>query len=126
LLSGLLGYEFFPAKEVKVPSLLTTSSIMMCPHGAQVMVISGNTRVKAGGDFVVRSTDIFTIVGCPVNIAGAPHPCVQVQWVLPNARSQVISDFTLSESSIGLCLAPDMAPQGPVLINFTQPRVGGH
>lgn len=111
--------------EVAMPKLLTTSSILMCPHGGQVMATSTNVGVKAGGDFVVRSSDIFNIVGCPMNIAGVPHPCVQVQWVVPNMRSQVMSDFTLSESSVGLCLAPDMAPQGPVLINFTQPQVSG-
>ena len=108
-----------------MPGLLTTASFMMCPHGGQVMVSSANARVKAGGVFVVRPSDVFTIVGCPFNIAGSPHPCVQVQWVATNIRSQVISDFTLSEASVGLCLAPDMAPQGTVLINFTQPRVGG-
>ena len=108
-----------------MPKVLTTSSIMMCPHGGQVMATSANARVKAGGDFVVRPSDVFTIAGCPFNIAGAPHPCVQVQWVMPNMRSKVLSDASLSESSVGLCLAADMAPQGTVLINFTQPRVGG-
>ena len=108
-----------------MPGLLTTSSIMMCPHGGQVMVTSANARVKAAGDFVVRPSDVFTIVGCPLNIAGSPHPCVQVQRLATNIRSQVISDFSLSEASVGLCLASDMAPQGTVLINFTQPRVGG-
>lgn len=108
-----------------MPGLLTTSSIMMCPHGGQVMVTSTNTKVKAGGDFVVRSSDVFTIAGCPFNIAGAPHPCVQLQWVATNMRSKIMSDFSLSESSVGLCLAPDMTPQGTVLINFTQPQVGG-
>lgn len=108
-----------------MPALLTSSSIMMCPHGGQVMVTSTNVRVKAGGDFVVRPSDVFTIVGCPFILGLMPHPCVQVQWVLPNTRSQVMGDFTLSESSVGLCLAPDMAPQGTVLINFTQPQVGG-
>ena len=105
--------------------LLTASSIMMCPHGGQVMVTSSNVKVKAGGDFVVGSSDVFTIVGCPFVLGVVPHPCVTVQWVVPNTRSKVMGNFTLSESSVGLCLAPDMAPQGTVLINFTQPQVGG-
>jgi hypothetical protein len=90
-----------------------------------VTITSTNVRVKAGGDYAVRSSDVFIVAGCPFNISGVPHPCVQVQWVTPDARSQVMSDFTLSESSVGMCLAADMAPQGPVLINFTQPQVSG-
>jgi hypothetical protein len=50
---------------------------------------------------------------------------VQVQWVQPDAESQAMSDFTLSESSVGLCIAADMTPQGTVLIVFTQAQVSG-
>src|SRR5438128_322520 len=100
--------------------LLTMFSIMMCPHGGIVNPITTNTRVQAAGTFVLRSSDIFLIAGCPTI-----HPCVQVQWVQPALRSQVISDFTLTEESIGLCIAPDMAVQGTVIIAFTQPRVSG-
>jgi len=50
---------------------------------------------------------------------------MQVEWVQPDARSQVLSDFTLSEASVGLCKAADQAVQGTALIVFTQPRVSG-
>ena len=63
--------------------LLTTSSSMMCPHGGTVSAISSNTKAKAGGDYILRSSDTFMIAGCALNIAGAPHPCMQVQWVQP-------------------------------------------
>jgi hypothetical protein len=105
--------------------LLTSSSLMMCLHGGTVQAISSNTRVKAAGDFILRSSDTFIIAGCPLNVAGAPHPCIQVQWVLADTQSQVTGDFTLSEQSVGLCVAGDQAVQGTVLINFTQPRVTG-
>jgi len=105
--------------------LLNMSSIMMCPHGGTVSAITTNTRVLAAGDFVLRSSDTFLIAGCPFTIGTASHPCVQVQWVQPALRSQVISDFTLTEESIGLCVAPDMAVQGTVIILFTQPQVSG-
>jgi hypothetical protein len=58
-------------------------------------------------------------------IGPAPHPCLQVQWVEPDEQSQVLGDFTLSEESVGLCVAGDMAVQGTVLINFTQEQVSG-
>lgn len=105
--------------------LLNSSSVMMCPHGGTVQAITTNTRAKAGGDFILRSSDTFIIAGCPFMIGPSPHPCVQVQWVQPDTRSQVMSDFTLSEASVGLCVAPDQAVQGTVLINFTQPQVSG-
>jgi hypothetical protein len=108
-----------------MPSLLNTSSIMMCPHGGMVSAISANTRVQAAGGPVLRSSDTFIIAGCVFNIAGASHPCVTVNWVQPDTRSQVIGDFTLSEASVGLCAAADQAVQGAVLITFTQPRVSG-
>jgi len=108
-----------------MPGLLNSSSIMMCPHGGTVTAITANARAKAAGDFILRSSDTFIIAGCPFIIGLVPHPCVQVQWVQFDTRSQVMSDFTLSESSVGLCVAPDQAVQGTVLVNFTQPRVSG-
>jgi len=105
--------------------LLNTSSILMCPHGGTVQVIPGNTRTKAAGDFVLRQSDTYLVVGCPFVVGPMLHPCLQIQWVLPAAQSQVQSDFTLTEESVGLCVAGDQAVQGVALIVFTQPRVVG-
>jgi hypothetical protein len=105
--------------------LLNTSSVMMCPHGGMVSAISTNTRAQAAGGPILRASDTFTIAGCVLNVAGALHPCVQVRWVQPDARSRVLSDFTLSAQSVGLCVAADQAVQGTVIITFTQPRVSG-
>jgi hypothetical protein len=105
--------------------LLNTSSVMMCPHGGTVAAITSNTKVLAGGDPVVRSSDTFVITGCPFVIGGVPSPCVQVQWIVPDTQSQAVGDFTLSESSVGLCLAATQVPQGTVVINFTQSQVSG-
>jgi|SRR6516162_256752 hypothetical protein len=107
-------------------ALLNISSIMMCPHGGIVNAISANTRVQAASGFILRSSDTFIIAGCPFVLGLVPHPCVTVNWVQPDTQSQVMNDFTLSEESVGLCVAADQAVQGTVLINFTQPRVSGH
>lgn len=104
--------------------LLTTASVMMCPHGGTVQAVSSNTKVLAGGAPVLRSTDTFIIAGCPFLIVLVPHPCVTVQWVQPAARS-TISDPTLTLASVGLCQAADQAVQGPVIIASTQPSVTG-
>jgi hypothetical protein len=110
-----------------MPNLLTTASMLMCPHGGTVQIISSNTRVTAGGDFLARSSDTFIIAGCPFVIppVGPPSPCVQVQWVQTALESQTMGDFNLTEESVGLCLAATQAPQGTVLISMTQPQVAG-
>jgi hypothetical protein len=106
-------------------NLLNTSSVLMCPHGGTVSVVTSNTQVMAAGDPVLRASDTFLIAGCPFAIGPVLHPCMQVQWVQPDTASQVLGDFTLSEASVGLCVAGDEAVQGTVLIVFTQPQVSG-
>ena len=105
--------------------LLNESAQMTCPHGGQVQATTSNAKVKADGGFVLRSTDTFTIAGCSLNIASAPHPCTQVQWVKSALKSKADGDFCLAEDSVGLCVAGDMAPQGTVQVSSTQSKVGG-
>jgi hypothetical protein len=108
-----------------VPGLLNTSSMLMCPHGGTVTSITTNVRVKVGGDFAVRQSDTSVIAGCPFLIGLVPHPCVKVNWVQPAARSKVARDPTLTEASMGLCVAADEAVQGPVQVIVTQQQVTG-
>ena len=105
--------------------LLTTDSTLMCPHGGSVSATTSNTHTNAGGSPVVGASDTFTISGCSFQISGSPHPCVQVQWQVNNERSQISGDYTLSQSSVGLCVAGDQAPQGTVIISDTQEDVSG-
>jgi len=68
----------------------------MCPHGGTVTIASSNTRAKAG-DFLARSSDTFTIAGCPFTLPGVgSHPCVRVQWVKSALRCQAGGDFLLN------------------------------
>jgi hypothetical protein len=106
-------------------SLLNSSSVLMCPHGGTVSIVTTNTQVMAADDPLVTSSDTFTIAGCAFMIGPTPHPCMQVQWMVTDESSQVNGDFTLNEDSVGMCLAADQAPQGTVLINFTQEEVSG-
>ena len=106
-------------------NLLNTSSVMMCPHGGTVSVITSNAQVMAAGDPCILATDTYLVAGCPFVVGVVPHPCVQVQWVQPDSASQVNGSFTLSQQSVGLCVAADAAIQGAVLIVMTQPLVSG-
>jgi hypothetical protein len=104
---------------------LTVNSALQCPHGGTVQIISSNTRVKADGGFAALATDTFTISGCPFQIPAVvpiPSPCVLVQWIVPDARNRVTANFTLSQSSTGLCMSATGLPQGPVLVVNTQAR----
>jgi hypothetical protein len=105
--------------------LLNTASTLMCPHGGTVNPISSNTRVNASGAPVLRRSDTFIVAGCGFSPGGAFHPCISVQWLTSDLRSRVLANLTLSDASVGLCLAGDMTPQGTVIIAATQQSVSG-
>jgi hypothetical protein len=105
-------------------NFLTTASTMQCPHGGQVLAVPSDPSVSFGGNPIVLQNDTFTIVGCPFNIALAPHPCVQVKWIVAALRSTA-GNAPLTTDSVGLCVAADHAPQGTVLIINTQQKAGG-
>ena len=106
-----------------MPALLTTASTLMCPHGGTVIASPGSTRAQAGAP-ILTATDSFTIAGCTF-APSSPHPCMTVQWILPAMRVKHGGNPVLNESSVGLCLAADQAPQGTVLIAATQPKASG-
>lgn len=108
-----------------MPKLLNDATSMMCPHGGTVSVITSNAKVKGGGGFLIRPGDTYIIGGCSLNIAGAPHPCMQVKWVQSTLKNKAAGDAALNESSVGLCVAGDQAVQGTVLIQTTQQKVAG-
>jgi hypothetical protein len=105
--------------------MLTTATVMMCPHGGTVQAIPSSTAVQFGGAPTVTAADTFMIAGCAFNIVGVPSPCLTVQWVSTSLQNQVNSNPALTEASVGLCLAATQAPQGPVTISSTQPQVSG-
>jgi hypothetical protein len=107
-----------------MPPLLTTASVLLCPHGGLVNVSPASTRVVAGTP-LIRQSDTFIIAGCAFNIAGVPSPCVSVTWVTTATRVQGGGNFALNRSSVGLCLSAAQAPQGPVSINSSSPTVSG-
>ncbi len=98
---------------------------MMCPHGGTVTATPGSTKAQAG-DPILRQSDTFTIAGCAFTIPpGTPHPCVTVQWQQTALKVKHGGDLVLNQSSVGLCLAADQAPQGTVVISSAAPKVAG-
>ena len=105
---------------------ITTLSSLTCPHGGKVAIVSTNTRAAGPSGALALSTDTFTVAGCPFQIPAVvpiPSPCVTVQWVLPDLRDRAGAGFTLSTSSVGVCLSPAQLPQGTVIIGATQPAL---
>lgn len=101
--------------------LLHFQAAVVCPHLGQGQIVPSQARVLVSGLPVATLLDQTLIAGCtfaPV----APHPCVKVQWSAP--ATKVLLNFVpaLLQTSLGTCLAADLAPQGFALA-AGQPRV---
>jgi hypothetical protein len=105
--------------------LFHVGAVAICPHAGQVQTISSNTRVLVSGMAVATLADQFMVAGCAFNVSGSPHPCMKIQWLTPATRVLINGQPAILQSSTGLSLAADQAPQGPPSIVTTQPRVIG-
>jgi hypothetical protein len=100
-------------------------STLQCPHGGAVQIAGANVRTRADGSFMARSTDTFTVSGCPFQIPAPtpiPSPCVTVRWLVTDTRVKLNGVLALSRASAGLCLSAAGVPQGPVSVAATQAR----
>jgi hypothetical protein len=95
----------------------------MCPHGGTVTAISSDTRVFVTGMPVATMADQYLVAGCVFNIAGAPTPCLRVQWLTSATRVLVNGVPPITALSTGLSMLVTGAPAGPPIIVQTQPRV---
>jgi hypothetical protein len=106
-------------------NILDMGCTVQCPHSGQATVVPGNSRVKVGGNLALLATDSMTIVGCTFNVAGAPVPCVIVQWTAPATHDTVNGTPVLLQTSVGLCLNAANAPQGTAIVSGVQTKVSG-
>jgi hypothetical protein len=106
-----------------MPRALTTASSLVCPHGGTVIGIPTAPKVTLAGAPVLTAGDSFQIIGCPFVLPGGkPSPCLVIEWVLTDLKTQAGDQATLSEASVGLCMADTGAPQGTVIVAATQPK----
>jgi hypothetical protein len=103
--------------------LYNVSAVAICPHGGQVQTISSNARVLAMGLPVATMADQFLVAGCAFALGTVPHPCVRVQWLVPAVRVLINGQPPILQTSTGLAVAADQAPQGPPAVIVTQLRV---
>jgi hypothetical protein len=104
--------------------ILTTTSVVMCPHGGSAVLTTSNTEMIIEGAPALLQSDIHPIVGCPFAPV-APSPCVLIQWVTAATQTSVRGVPVLLQNSIGLCLNPTQAPQGTALVAYVQQQGKG-
>jgi hypothetical protein len=97
----------------------------MCAHGGQVAAIPSSPRVLLGGQPATTSSDSYPIAGCVFNVSGAPHPCVTVQWLVPAGRVRIGGQPAILQTSPGLTVAANQAPQGSPVVTAGRTRVRG-
>ncbi len=105
--------------------VLQLGCTVQCPHGGMATPVNSNARVRVGGAFALLATDPWTVAGCPLNVSGAPHPCVTVEWSGEAQRVTVGAKPVLLATSVGLCKAADQVVQGAALVSGVQTRVQG-
>lgn len=100
---------------------LTAASLLQCPHGGRVQIVSSYPTVGAAESPVATIADLFLIVGCQfMLVPPIASPCFKVKWMVFNTVPTVNGQPTLDEGSIGLCLNAMELPQGTVIIQQTQ------
>jgi hypothetical protein len=107
-------------------NMITTGSVITCPHGGTAMPVPTNFRVLVDGQPVMLESDIHTVVGCPFMIPATPSPipspCVIIRWSGGSTVTKVNGVSVLVQSSVGICYNPTNVPQGTAVIASTQAR----
>jgi hypothetical protein len=103
--------------------MYNVTAVTICPHGGQVQAIPSSPMVLLSGMPATTIADQFVVAGCAFMIGPTPHPCVKVQWLVPATRVLVNGQPAIIQTSVGLALGPDQAPQGPPTVITTQVRV---
>ena len=101
---------------------LTTASTIMCPHGGQAVLMTGNSRVSADGAAVLLESDVHVVTGCPFTVGNKYSPCVRIEWSAGTSRVSIQETATLNETSLGSCLNAEGGTQGVATIVNTQQK----
>jgi hypothetical protein len=89
--------------------LLTSASQVSCAHRAPALPSSPAAEVTIMTQPVVTQPSPHSVAGCPnVTPAGAPLPCVTVQWITAATRVTVYGQPVLLEDSQGIAIETGM------------------
>jgi hypothetical protein len=101
--------------------LLHLGATVQCAHAGLAQPTVTNPRVLVSGQPIVMQPAPYVIAGCPLNISGAPSPCITANWTTAATRITSNGMPVLLLDSQAICV-----PNGtPLLILSTQTRVTG-
>lgn len=101
-------------------AILTTNSIIMCPHGGQAILSTANVRVSTTNSFWLLDEDVHIITGCPFFRGTIYSPCVRIEWSSGSHRTTVNTTSVLNRESIGMCYSAGNVLQGTAIIVNSQ------
>lgn len=105
-------------------TILTTASVIQCPHGGSARLVTSNTSLEIGGAMALVETDVPPVAGCPFVLPGPkPSPCVTISWSGGSRNVDADGVPVLTTASVGLCKSAEGAPQGPAVVASTQTDV---
>jgi hypothetical protein len=104
--------------------ILTTASIVMCPHGGMAQLFTTNTEALIEGAPALLVTDMHPVVGCPFTPV-AYSPCVLIRWITAATQTSIRNVPVLLQNSVGLCLNATQAPQGTAIVVQVQQQGKG-
>jgi hypothetical protein len=82
--------------------------------------------VLVSGQPAATIADQFMVAGCVFVLPGGkPQPCIKAQWLVPAARVFINGQPAILQTSTGVCLSAEQAPQGAPMITASQIRVSG-
>ena len=103
--------------------ILTTNSIIMCPHGGRAILLTPNMRVSTNDSFWLLETDVHPIVGCPLARGNLNSPCIRIEWSSGSTRTTINGTPVLKRESKGMCYNSNNDLQGTAIIVLSQIRV---
>jgi hypothetical protein len=102
-------------------------SVVICPHGAPVMVVPVQERVRSFGLPLACVTDEGLSEGCPFELpspAGPiPDPCVRAEFLEGATRVLLEGDPLLTQLQLSLCWSLEEIPAGPAEVLEAQEAV---
>jgi hypothetical protein len=101
--------------------LLTTASVVTCPHGGIAKLGTSNTKTKAGARVLVE-TDVHDVFGCPFWAGSKYSPCRKITWNAGPRTVTIHGTKVLVTSSVGTCKNSERAVQGVARVSSTQLR----
>ena len=97
--------------------ILTSSSIILCPHGGIVSHVPiTNSSFMINDELPMLLTDVYLVGGCPNVLGGVSFPCVDILWLNPSTLLFVRGIPTLTNTSVPIARDSYGSPCGSAVI----------